>query len=301
MNLPPLIIECQHGLGDNIFARPFIRATAARRPVWLMTPWPELFEDLPVRFAPKPSRLRTQAKNIARQIGSRYSDPPPGAHSVKVQYGHQSLKTFRNIARSIEAILPLNGEPFVMDLPAWERETFVFSSTVRPIAVVRPVTARKEWHNIARNPLPEYVNAVAAALMKTHHVIAVADLQDGEEWLIGEMPPHHEAFVRGEMDVKSLLALFRNADVAVGGVGWIVPASIALKTKAFIIGGGQAQHNAPRVITDPRMDLSRIHFVTPEPQCPCAHMTHNCNKTIKGLGLSWTHFCQSHNLSCSPL
>jgi hypothetical protein len=297
----PLLIECQHGLGDNIFARPFIRAHAERRPVYLATPWPELFEDLPVKFIQKSSRLRTQAKNVARQPYSRYTNAPAGITAVQLRYGHASLRQFGNIAKSIEAILPLNGAPFVMDVPAWERETFIFSSTVRKIAVVRPVTARKEWCNTARNPLPEYVNAVAAALMKTHHVIAVADLQDGEEWLIGEMPPHHEAFLSGQLDVKSLLAMFRSADVAVGGVGWIVPASIALKTRAFIIGGGQAQHNAPRVITDSRMDLSRIHFVTPEPQCPCAHMTHDCVKTIKGLELSWNRFCQSHNLSCSPL
>lgn len=293
----PLVIECQHGLGDNIYARPFIRATAAVRKTWIETPWPELFADLPVRIVLKPSRLRTQAKNVARQRGT-FHPAPVGILRTALRYGHGSLRRFGSITKAIEETLPLNGQPFVFDLPpigsGWATAKFD-----RPIAIVRPVTARKEWNNTARNPLPAYVNQIADSLMSTHRVIAVADLEPSEEWLVGEMPPCHVALVKGELPVLSLLDLIASADVVVGGVGFIVPATIAAKTKAFIIGGGQGAHNGPAVITDSRMDLTRIHFATPEPQCGCGMMSHDCNKIILGLEFQWNQFCQRHGLRSS--
>ncbi|HSV22880.1 MAG TPA: hypothetical protein VLJ17_07615, partial [Xanthobacteraceae bacterium] len=58
----------------------------------------------------------------------------------------------------------------------------------RKIALIRPVTVRREWANTARNPIPSYVNDIAAALMETHCVVVVADLQDDEEWLLCDLP-----------------------------------------------------------------------------------------------------------------
>jgi hypothetical protein len=150
----------------------------------------------------------------------------------------------------------------------------------RPIAVIRPVTVRSEWRNKARNPRPEYVNALADELMATHTVVAVADIAPGHEWLIGGLPPAHHYFVFGELKVRELLALVRDADIVVGGVGWIVPAGLALKVRTFVVLGGHGAHNAPVQITDPRLDLSRIGFAVPEKFCRCMTMLHNCDKTI---------------------
>lgn len=282
-------IQCMKGLGDNIFARPFIRAEANRRPVWLRTPWPELYEDLPVKFAQCDTKLRTQAKNVRRQPLNRWSSPLTG-HTIPIQYGHASL-TRGNISQAIERCLPLRNAPYVFDLPDMGKSPVESS---KPIAVIRPVTARKEWYNTARNPRPEYIAQIAAHLMATHHVVAVGDLQIGQEWLVGEEPPYHEPFLTGELPVRQLLALIRDADVVVGGVGWIVPASIALKTKCFVVLGGQAQHNAPAVITDPRMDLTKIDFATPREYCKCSNMTHDCRKLIPDLPAQWNRFATRH-------
>jgi hypothetical protein len=145
---------------------------------------------------------------------------------------------------------------------------------------VRPVTVRSEWKNEARNPRPEYVAEIAAELMATHTVVAVADLEAGQEWLVGELPPAHHYFVRGELKVRELLALVRAADVVVGGVGWIVPAGLALHVNTFVVLGGHGGHNAPNKITDPRLDLSRIGFAMPSRFCKCTNMLHACDKTI---------------------
>jgi len=146
--------------------------------------------------------------------------------------------------------------------------------------VVRPVTVRMEWRNEARNPNPEYINVLAAELMATHTVVAVADIDPGHEWMLGKLPPAHRYFMFGELPVRELLALVRDADIVVGGVGWIVPAGLALKTRTFVVLGGHGGHNAPEKITDVRLDLSRIGFAIPEAFCRCTNMLHRCDKRI---------------------
>jgi hypothetical protein len=175
------------------------------------------------------------------------------------------------------AALGIKFDPALFTLPDMGPAPIV---SERPIAVVRPVTVRTEWRNEARNPLPEYVNAIAAELMATHTVVAVADLAPKEEWLLGPSPPAHWYFMAGEFSVRELLALVRDADVVVGGVGWIVPAGLALNVRTFVVLGGHGGHIAPMKITDPRLDLSRIGFAVPEDFCRCTNMLHHCNKRI---------------------
>ncbi|MET4240277.1 hypothetical protein [Bradyrhizobium sp. RT10b] len=288
-----LLVTCQHGLGDNIYSRPFVRAAALKDsgPVYLSTPWPELFEDLKmygVQFVRPETRLRTQAKNVERQRPGLWVGAPLNARTVRVGYNGATLKAGLSVPRAIERVLPLRGAPFVFDLPYMGVSPV--TTIGQPLAVIRPATVRREWFNAARNPKPEYIAAIAAELMTTHHVVVVADLQDGAEWLEGELPPHHQAFVRGELTVRDLLALVAAADVVVGGVGWIVPAALALTRPAFIILGGHGGHNAPALITDARMNLSQIYFAAPTEYCRCTDMKHNCTKEIPDLRLKWDTF-----------
>jgi hypothetical protein len=267
-----IFVRGMWGLGDNIYSRPFVRAAAAQYELYLETPWPELYADLNIKFVRGTRPLRTQQKNIARQLADRWSRPL-ATRELKIGYD----LTSQSIINSLEARWRAKFDPALFDLPDMG-PSLVKSD--RPIAVVRPVTVRSEWRNEARNPLPEYVAAIAAELMATHTVIAVADLAPGEEWLIGELPPAHRYFVYGELGVRELLALVRDADIVIGGVGWIVPAGLALKVKTFVVLGGHGGHNAPEKITDPRLDLSRIGFAIPEKFCRCTSMLHACNKVI---------------------
>jgi len=266
------------GLGDNIYARPFMRAAASQYDLWLDTPWPELFEDLDIRFVRGSRRLRTQTNNIALQSEDRWSRPPLSTREVILNYGNIAAGS---IIRSLEgrsgANLRTGLDPALFDPPDMGPSPVVSD---RPIAVIRPVTVRSEWLNKARNPKPEYVNALADELMATHTVVVVADLAAGHEWLVGNLPPAHQHFIFGELKIRELLALVRDADIVIGGVGWIVPAALALKTRTFVVLGGHGGHNAPEKITDPRLDLSRIGFAMPDRFCRCTHMLHNCTKDI---------------------
>lgn len=275
-----ILIKGMQGLGDSIYQRIFVRATASRASIWIETSWPELYGDLPVRFVRREVGLRTQHRNIERQAPERWSSPPPGARHVRVSYGSRDLARGSNVA-AMERCLPLRGSPFVMDLPPLPPPPV---TSTRPVAVVRPVTVRSEWRNEARNPLPEHVAQIADRLMATHHVVSVADLEAGAEWLLDPAPPAHAVMHRGELDVPQLLALVASSSLVVGGVGWIVPAAIAARVPVFIVLGGQGGHNAPEKITDRRMDLSRIGWGVPPAFCRCADMMHKgCDKRIPDL------------------
>lgn len=279
-----LVIEGMKGLGDNIYQRAFVRVACSRYDVWLETPWPELYHDLPVRFLRMSTPLRTQQKNINRQPESRWSSPPDAYGAAK--FGYESPIVWRwGMVRAMERycaiaapqLLPPNGETLLWDLPDFGPSPV---QTDKPIALVRPVTLREEWWNAARNPAPEYIAAIAAALMETHYVVSVADCIPRYERIVPPAPPSHVAFHAGELPVTALLALVQHASLLLGGVGWIVPAAIAAHVPAFIVLGGDGGHNAPEKVTDPRMDLSLMGWAMPDNFCRCKTLRCTGDKTI---------------------
>lgn len=285
-----IVIEGMQGLGDGIYQRAYLRTLAARGDsVYLATPWPELYDDLGINYLMRATRLRTQDKNLSRQTGARWSQRPHAARQMRIRYGSAAFREGGSIPRAMEACFGV--PPAGWDLPPFPR-----FKRDRPIAVIRPVTERREWHNSARGPLPEYVAEVAADLMATHHVVSVADIAEGEEWLSGAAPPAHERFERGELRVSLLLGLIQSAAVVVGGVGWVVPACIAAGTPLFVIHGGHGGHNARERITDPRMDLTHVRFAEPDRFCRCEGMRHDCDKRNSRLAEQWAAFRRECNV-----
>lgn len=289
----PIFVQSMKGLGDGIYQRPFVRAESARRPVFLDTPWPQLYADLPNVFPVKPATtLRTQAKNASAQPDSVWHRRPYAADVARFGYGTRELRR-GSIVRSLEAVLPLRGAPFVFDLPLVP----LFLRSQRYV-VVRPVTIRREWTNSARNPDPSAVFKVAQWLQDAgYRVILVADLKDGEETAVGALPPHDEAFLHGELTLPVLMALVRDACAVVGGVGWLVPMAIAAGTPLFVIQGGQLRHNGPQAITDPRMNLDRVGWAKPRYPCDCESMRHNCRKDPANLRGDFTEWMDRTGLS----
>jgi hypothetical protein len=281
------------GLGDNIYQRSLIKPLASQHDVYLETPWPELYDDTRIKFVKCERPLRTQLRNVRRQPDSRWSPLPRYAREIRIGYGSRELERGMSIVAAMERTSQLTADPFSFDLPAYEPPL----SRSRPIAVVRPVTVRNEWFNEARNPLPRYIAEISRALMKTHNVVAVADVNGTDEWIDGALPPAHDVMIRGELNIVALLGLVANADVIVGGVGWIVPASVAFRRRAFIVLGGQGKHNAPDRLIDRRMDGSLIGFARPDNYCMCSNMRHKCNKTISNLMDQFAAFAKRTNLS----
>lgn len=274
--------------------RPLIADAAKRRDIYLDTPWPEFYEDLNVRFVHSERILRTQMKNVRLQPRGRYMPTPTNIPMVALGYGHLEME--HGVFAAMERKLPMTRA--ATRHPDWtlpDMGPCPIDTRGAPLAVIRPVMRRVEWDNEARNPLPEYVHYIAGDLKRRGFaVVVIADVKRDQEWIEGEVvPPCNAAFLRGEFKVKQLLATVRDAAVVVGGVGWIVPASIALGNKAFIVLGGNGGMNAPDKIIDTRMDGSRIGFATPEVLCPCVDMRHCCDKRIPDLTSQWARWAES--------
>ena len=252
------------GLGDNIYQRAFIKA--ALKPLYLQTPWPELYEDIQGVYCTKSNTtLRTQAKNVAKY--NQWHVEPHG-HARLIQYSVDGI---------IKGMTHTCGvKPAKFDLPSFGLIEFG-----KKYAVVRPVTHRAEWMAQTRSPKPEYVAEAAQILREMGFcVVSVADLEDGKEWAENPLPYADVTYHKGELDVRQLMALIEHASVVVGGVGWIVPAAIAYQTPAWIINGGNGGYNSKDKITDPCMNLSKIEFIEPDKFCKCTKPIHHCDKTI---------------------
>jgi hypothetical protein len=269
------LIHGMKGLGDNIFQRAFVKPFAAKqRHVYIETPWPELYADLPVGVVKVATSLRTQAKNQSVSAAS-WVKAPVRPNVIRVGYGHYNLSS-SSIVKIMEGIFGVSPEFSLPPLPACP------VVTDKPIAVVRPVTVRTEWRNEARNPRPEYICQAADELRERgFHVVSIADLAPGLEWLVGDAPSADTAFHAGELRVMELLALIANASICVGGVGWLLPACAAAGVPMVVVAGGQGGHNGPARVTDERMQPGLIRWVMPDNYCECGQMLHRCDKTIK--------------------
>lgn len=262
------------GLGDSIYQRGFLRHFPG---AYVVTPWPEIYAGLGLKCLRADTDLRTHSKNAARS-DHPWAKPPRRPTDLRLGYGRAELATgsiISTMRRQTGGVIPH------FDLPDFGLPPI---RGCQPVAIVRPVTIRREWVNLARAPDPRYVAAAALELKRRgFYVVSIADLQDHEEWLVGDAPVADVTFHRGELSVTEMLAATKHAAVVVGGVGWIVPACIAARTPLYVVLGGNGAHNAPGKITDGRfMDLTRIGWARPDRFCMCADSRHKCDKEISG-------------------
>lgn len=259
------------GLGDSIYQRAFMRHLPGSH---IVTTWPELYEDLGVKCIKAETRLRTQAKS-AESSGYQWHKMPSLRREVHVRYGVKDLEQGSIVSAMRRQFCVSNP---VFDLPDFGPSPIEID---KPVAIVRPVTARREWLNTARNPRPIYIAQAADELRRRgYFVVSLADLQDGEEWLVGDPPGADLVLHKGELSITQTLAAIQHAEVVAAGVGWVVPACISARTPLYCVLGGQLGHNSPDHITDPAMDLSSVGWAWPEGPCGCTSKTHDCNKVI---------------------
>jgi hypothetical protein len=258
-----MIIHGMRGLGDSIYSRAFIKQLPGQ--LYVDTPWPELLADLPnVHFIRPQTNLRTQAKNIARH--TTWTMPPGRQPTRQIRYGAEGI-----IPGMIASFGVMPGEFDLPPLPP--------SPETSPYVVVRPATVRSEWRADTRNPDPEYIAwAAAEAMRRGYRVISVADLVDGQEWMVdGHAYSADKVYHKGELPIEQLLALVKGAAAVIGGIGWLVPAALAAKVPAWVICGGQGGFNSPKQICP---DGSTITFAVPDNFCLCKLKQHSCNKRI---------------------
>lgn len=289
-----VIVNGPEGFGDTLYLRAAIRRLAEQwDAVFVRTPWPQLFHDIPKARPARPSGIfyRTQNVNVSRVPPAIWSYPPGGLAELPGIYNVGHFRAGTGILSSLMKQLKVT-DPVDFSLtvdPTWEPEWL--KDVPRPFGIVHPPSIRREWLNTARNPRPEYVQAVLDTRQDVHWISVGFNVQ-GHEWFDG--PPLRgiaRRFDNGELTANQLLAVLAKADLAVSGPCWMLPAAAALRTPLFCIFGGSIP---PQFLVEPRMG-GTIKTVSPVPFCACLLNEHTCNKTISlgTLMMEWNRFCDS--------
>ncbi|WP_158784754.1 hypothetical protein [Pantoea sp. BAV 3049] len=264
-----------YGLGDSIYQRPFLSYFPG---AYVRTCWPELYQDLDINCVRSKTRLRTQAKNELRTSYTFHSPPSSKDLIVKsIGYSAKDL-TMGGIIQTFRNQFGVSGN-LLFDLPHFN-DDHPWIPTDKKIAVIRPATIRTEWASNSRNPDPEYLAIAARTLRQHFYVVSVADTLHGVEWIVGSEPEADLKLHRGELSLTQLCSLYDRASCIVSPVGFSLPMAIAYKKPLFIIAGGRGGHNAPNIVTDATMNLSKLSWAIPDKYCMCTNANHNCSKYI---------------------
>ncbi|WP_223820765.1 MULTISPECIES: hypothetical protein [unclassified Pantoea] len=261
-----------YGLGDSIYQRPFLRHFPG---AYVRTCWPELYRGLDIKCVRSGTHLRTQAKNELRTRYA-YHPAPRGGVIKRIGYGPDDLAS-GGIIPAFRRQFGVSG-PLLFDLPQFN-DLHPRVPVDKPVAIIRPATLRTEWASASRNPDPDYL-------------VRAADTVPGVEWVVGEEPEADLKLHHGEMTLTQLCSLYAHAACVVSPVGFSVPMAIAYNTPLFVVAGGRGGHNAPEIITDPAMDLSRVRWALPDNYCRCTRADHDCDRRISNfdtLFSEWLH------------
>lgn len=309
--------EGMHGIGDNINQRCFIKTLLRQNhEIWLQTPLPEIYYDLnkpgePKRlhFVKTNTTLRTQAfyEEKSQMI---WEQVPHNAIKRRIFYGNHDLM-FGNVYTTMSQPNRFDCDPMPLSLPDYtlfKSSNFTIDNIIKPLAVIRPTSERKEWHNASRGPLNTYVNEAARMLSKAgYYVISVGWNQGTMEWMPAPTPFCHKAYNCGELSLFDLFYLISKASVILTGPCVIFHAALAYKKPMICIFGGNGGNNHHIKIMDPRVtDMNSVqsvggdcelsdnkreepgrirkkcnnYFIYPDNFCYCQIMEHSCDKQI---------------------
>ncbi len=241
---PPLLVHGMHGMGDNLHQRAIMRELARSNDVWLETPWPCLYGDLGIHLIRPETRLRTQAKNAAREADRFDPGPAPsGARTLRVSYPPESVRRCGSVLAAMSEQCRVPVGDFRLPVPDdWlARADALISSwgTDKPILIYRPLVERTEWGGCAaRNPDRDAYKAVFDAIRPQFFVVSVADLKKGQEWMTSHAISADAQYHAGELDVEVLAGLFRRAALVYTAPGFAVVLAQAVGTPVVSIFGG---------------------------------------------------------------
>lgn len=273
-----------HGFGDNLHQRAVIRQLSEQNEIWLETPWPCVYHDMPeINFITKGSKLRTQAKNAQREAHMFCGDAPDGARKLQIHYkpadvrscgsvlGAMMRQTKTDIARA-DFRLPIH--------PSWQAKADALIAQwkpTKPVMILRPLVERSEWGgNAPRNPDPLAYAEIYRSIKDRYFVVSIADLEPDKEWTVGPDLDADMKFHRGELDIETIAALTQSASLVFAAPGFAVILAQAVGTPVISIFGGYENSSsfsagakfAPYIGIDP---------IVP---CDCFSHSHNCQKQI---------------------
>ncbi len=280
----PVVIEGYEGLGDNLYQRPYVLALAKTRPVYVWTPWPELYQGYPNVFFVKPDGigLRTQWDHIQEVPEHVWSTPPANARHVILDREECIVHNTTFLGEFDRQLPEVKEIDFEFKVPQeWKDAALRYLPPVlagRPFCLVKPPVLRDQWTCPARNPNHKAFRLAIARmrLMTGLPMIAVANLVEDagkpREWLDGDYSDSVDYAILRGMPLPHLIGLFKLASCVICSPSYALPLGVAVRTPTFVVYGG---HLAHKTIYDERMG-GIIGHVAPEPFCEC-----NMNKCPK--------------------
>lgn len=289
------------GIGDNIYILPFIKILAKTNQVYIKTPLPKIFKDVPnIKFIKFDETYRTQQKSLIND-NTVYSILPKNIYKTYApQYAGKELLENSIVGSFYNQFNIPYHEKLEWKLPSFENELGNFLSKIpkdRKIAIIRPATIRKEWEVSTRNPNPNYIAWCCKTLNEAgYYTIAIADLKAGEEWLVDNIDvPAQLKLYKGELGIYGTLELLKHAEIVISGSGFCVPASISSNSNLFLILGGRLMYDGISKTLHPSMNLSKIGIALPDKPCKCTLNSHDCTKTISNLDVKFFEFLEKTN------
>lgn len=280
-----ILIDSMHGLGDNIYQRPFVKNLVEQgNNVYIRTVLPGIYNDIKgLRFIKPGATYRTQEKSLLKESQTiKWCSLPESYEVINPLYDGANLKE-TSIIQSMKIKFSKYGN---MDDLVWDLPYFGWKNNIdnkgKPIAIIRPGTVRNEWRVTTRNADPKYINYSAAVLKEYgYYVISIADVDDINEFLVGQPPAADLVLHKGELGIYSTLDLMSISDVVVGGSGFILPATVSMANPhLFVIFGGRMMYDSPYKVFHPSMNMKKISWATPTNPCYCTLSKHDCNKNI---------------------
>jgi hypothetical protein len=276
------------GFGDNFYQRPIIRYFAKRyKEIYMMTTCPDIYWDIEnVHFVdPRPAlKLRTHNKYLVGLPAGFFSQRPEGLEGIPWRY-----RPLRNgsISRCEFLRQSAGMEKWDFDFSFFMRLSWIEAAQAvidgldlfgKKLCLIKPPTIRKEWFSPGRNPKIEYIQMLIDKYADEYFYLGFADLQEGNEWLDGELYGVDATYYHGELSLTTLFALIKLSDMIITPPTWPMLAGIAERVRCFTVFGGVAP---PKILTDDRlMNCSSFAYVAPEPFCACWNDRHECRKDI---------------------
>ena len=278
-----IIVEGMHGLGDNLHQRSVVRELMRFGRVWLETPWPCLYHDMPdLRLISKGTKLRTQAKNAKREASRYYSGPmPTGAERLRVHYPPELVRKHGSVLAAMSVQCRVQMVDFRLPVPedwlARADDLIRGLRPDRPLMVFRPLVERTEWGGCRnRNPDPAAYRALYKEIRDRYFVLSIADLAPGKEWMIGGPVEADAEFHAGELDIELLAALVARAGLVFTSPGFALVLAQAVGTPVVGVFGGYENSGS----FSAGAQLTPTLGIDPVRPCNCFSHTHQCDKRV---------------------
>lgn len=297
-----VLVKTFEGIGDNIYTLGFVKVLAESNQVYIKTPLPAIYKDVPnIKFVKfDEGTYRTQQKSLIND-STKYSPLPKNIYKTYTpQYAGKELLENSIVGSFYKQFDIPYHIPIEWKLPSFESELGNFLSKIpkgRKIAIIRPATIRKEWLVSTRNANSNYIAWCCKILNEAgYYTIAIADLKNGEEWLADNIDvPAQLKLYKGELGIYGTLELFKHAEIVVAGSGFALPASVSSNTNLFLILGGRLLYDGISKTLHPSMNLNKVAWAIPDLPCKCALNEHNCTKTISTLDSDFFNFLRKVN------